>query len=108
MLHRLYVSPASAYAPPVAPSEPLIQNATHIIEDVLPKIVVSQMTYYICSAMLVFYVFSIVFGRLYTGMHSFVDCAFGALLGAIIWSLYMLCGDVVDQWLKTSGWIGMV
>jgi hypothetical protein len=31
------------------------------------------------------YATSIVFGRLYTAMHSFSDCAVGVFLGAIIW-----------------------
>jgi hypothetical protein len=30
-------------------------------------------------------VFSIVFGRLYTAMHSFTDCATGVVMGAGIW-----------------------
>lgn len=68
---------------------------------------VSETTYYICAAFLVFYVFSMVYGRLYTGMHSFTDCTVGALLGAAIWGLFVLFGDAVDTWLKTSGWIGM-
>jgi hypothetical protein len=34
------------------------------------------------------YVFSIVFGRLYTAMHSFTDCAAGATMGAGIWWVY--------------------
>ena len=35
--------------------------------------------------MLVIYTFSIVFGRLYTAMHSFTDCAVGVAMGAAIW-----------------------
>lgn len=107
LLHRLYNAPVTTYAPPLAPSEPLIQNATHIVEDVLPKVSLSLTTYSICVAVLVFYMFSIVFGRLYTGMHSITDCVSGMLLGTVIWGLYVLCGDIVDTWLKTSGWIGM-
>ena len=58
------------------------------------------------TGILVFYMLSIVFGRLYTGMHSFPDC-FGVLLGTGIWELFVLFGDILDTWLKTSGWIGM-
>ena len=67
---------------------------------------ISQTTYIIFSGILLFYVFSIVYGRLYTGMHSFTDCTVGVLIGAGIWGLYVLVGDALDHWLKTAGWIG--
>jgi hypothetical protein len=37
------------------------------------------------TGLLIFYTFSIVFGRIYTGMHSFTDCVMGTILGAGIW-----------------------
>lgn len=37
------------------------------------------------SILLSIYAFSIVFGRLYTAMHSFTDCAVGVFLGTMIW-----------------------
>ena len=66
----------------------------------------SQVTYQFAVALLLFYVFSIVYGRLYTGMHSFTDCAFGIALGAGIWGLHVLCGQAVDVWSRESGFIG--
>ena len=36
-------------------------------------------------SVLILYTFSIVFGRLYTAMHSFTDCLMGVLLGTVIW-----------------------
>lgn len=68
--------------------------------------VISSTTYWISAAVLIFYVFSIVYGRLYTAMHSFTDCAVGVLMGTAIWTIFVLCGESVDHWLKTSGWIG--
>ena len=50
--------------------------------------------------------FSIVYGRLYTAMHSFTDCAVGVLLGAAIWVLWLFYGDALDHWVKYSGYIG--
>jgi len=41
--------------------------------------------YGVLTAALAWYVFSIVFGRLYTAMHSFTDCMMGVLMGAGIW-----------------------
>ncbi|KAI0341413.1 hypothetical protein BDW22DRAFT_1332802 [Trametopsis cervina] len=105
ILYRLYTTPASAYSPPIAPSEPLLQNATHIIQDVLPEMAISQTTFYVGTAFLIFYTFSIVFGRLYTGMHSFTDCTVGVLLGAAIWVCFGQWYDSLDIWLKTAGWI---
>ncbi|KAI0088976.1 PAP2 superfamily-domain-containing protein [Irpex rosettiformis] len=105
ILHRLYTTPATVYSPPIAPSAPHLQNAAHIIEDILPEMRVTQTTYIVFSGILLFYVFSIVYGRLYTGMHSFTDCTVGVLIGASIWGLHVLVGDIVDSWLKTAGWI---
>ncbi|KAJ3714381.1 hypothetical protein C8R42DRAFT_682616 [Lentinula raphanica] len=41
--------------------------------------------YWSCTFLLIIYTLSIVFGRIYTAMHSFVDCVFGVLLGAAVW-----------------------
>ncbi|KAJ7655329.1 PAP2 superfamily-domain-containing protein [Mycena rosella] len=54
---------------PIAPTEPSLS---------LPA-------YAALTAGLVIYVTSIVFGRLYTAMHSFSDCAVGVFLGALVW-----------------------
>ncbi|KAJ7249383.1 sphingosine-1-phosphate phosphatase [Mycena rebaudengoi] len=42
-------------------------------------------TYVMLTVGLLWYATSIVFGRLYTAMHSFTDCITGVLLGAGIW-----------------------
>ena len=66
----------------------------------------TQLTYQLAVVVLAFYVFSIVYGRLYTGMHSFTDCVFGAALGAGLWGLHILCGQAVDTWSRENGFIG--
>ncbi|KAJ8514226.1 hypothetical protein ONZ45_g8224 [Pleurotus djamor] len=45
----------------------------------------SHSAYVGSTALLGLYAFSIVFGRIYTAMHSFIDCIAGSLLGASIW-----------------------
>ncbi|KAJ7512357.1 sphingosine-1-phosphate phosphatase [Mycena galericulata] len=40
------------------------------------------------TAGLAVYATSIVFGRLYTAMHSFTDCAVGVLLGVLLWLVH--------------------
>ncbi|KAI0062728.1 hypothetical protein BV25DRAFT_1803341 [Artomyces pyxidatus] len=56
------------------------------------------------AAFLAFYVCSIVGGRLYTGMHGFLDCAAGVLLGAAVWGVQWTVMPLVERWLVTSGW----
>ncbi|KAJ7199136.1 sphingosine-1-phosphate phosphatase [Mycena pura] len=46
---------------------------------------VSFPTYVACSVGLAAYATSIVFGRLYTAMHSFADCVVGIAIGALLW-----------------------
>ncbi|KAI0777323.1 PAP2-domain-containing protein [Trametes elegans] len=67
--------------------------------------VISSTTYAWLIALLVFYVFSIVYGRLYTAMHSFTDCFAGMAVGASIWAIHIYVGEAVDVWARTSGWI---
>ncbi|THH18859.1 hypothetical protein EW146_g2215 [Bondarzewia mesenterica] len=59
-----------------------------------------------CTSLLIFYVFSIVGGRLYTGMHGFVDCAVGFTLGTAIWAVQWAVMPAVERWIVSSGWRG--
>ncbi|KAG9316165.1 phosphatidic acid phosphatase type 2/haloperoxidase [Chiua virens] len=51
---------------------------------------VSSQTYWISCAILTLFAITIVFGRVYTGMHSFTDCGMGVALGAAIWGAYVV------------------
>ncbi|KAH0581654.1 hypothetical protein H2248_011351 [Termitomyces sp. 'cryptogamus'] len=51
----------------------------------LPEPTISVHIYTLLTIILSIYVFSIVFGRIYTAMHSFTDCAVGTILGSLIW-----------------------
>ena len=73
----------------------------------------STLSYAITCICLAFYTFSIVFGRLYTGMHSFTDCAVGVTLGSSIWAAHHIWWAPVESWLagaSTSSphpsWVG--
>ncbi|KAF7321362.1 Sphingosine-1-phosphate phosphatase [Mycena kentingensis (nom. inval.)] len=44
--------------------------------------------YVACTAGLVFYVASVVFGRIYLAMHSFTDCIVGVVVGIYTWVAY--------------------
>ncbi|KAF9474578.1 hypothetical protein BDN70DRAFT_815445 [Pholiota conissans] len=54
--------------------------ATSILEPIIPRGI-----YWILCAILFIYAFSVVFGRLYTAMHSFTDCLVGIILGTGLW-----------------------
>ena len=69
---------------------------------------ISSTTYWICCGILMLYVISIVFGRIYLGMHSFTDCAMGVALGAAMWAANVITFDTVERWLASKSWIGKV
>ena len=52
------------------------------------------------------YVFSVVGGRVYAGMHGFMDCSAGIVLGIIGWLLQRLVMPEVEKWVQSSGWSG--
>ncbi|KAL0256352.1 Long-chain base-1-phosphate phosphatase [Diplodia seriata] len=57
------------------------------------------------QAALYFYAASIVFGRLYCGMHGFLDVIIGTLLGALIAGVEILLGNSFDHWVcQDSFW----
>jgi len=57
-------------------------------------------------AILVLYVSSILGGRLYTGMHGFLDVFVGIILGIIGWVLQRVVMPEVERWIANSGWSG--
>lgn len=67
---------------------------------------ISPTTYWISTVLLVFYAFSIVFGRLYTAMHTFTDCVAGAAIGVFVWAGHWALEDVMENWIVNSGWSG--
>jgi hypothetical protein len=66
---------------------------------------ISPSIYYASCAILVIYAVTVVFGRLYTGMHSFTDCAVGVFLGVLIWGAYVVMKETFGNWLATAHWI---
>jgi hypothetical protein len=49
------------------------------------------------------YLVSVVFGRLYTGMHSVTDCTAGVLIGVMVWAAYALWEGALERLVSTSG-----
>lgn len=50
------------------------------------------------QALFYFYAISIIFGRLYCGMHGFLDVIVGSALGAMITGFYLIYVDWIDSW----------
>ncbi|KOS22123.1 Dihydrosphingosine 1-phosphate phosphatase [Escovopsis weberi] len=55
-----------------------------------------------------FYAVSIVFGRLYCGMHGFADVAIGSIMGALISLLEFNWGPALDAYVRGSAWAAPV
>lgn len=55
-----------------------------------------------------FYAVSIVLGRLYCGMHGFVDVVIGSILGAVITLVEFHYGPPLDLYLQQNGWTAVV
>ncbi|PFH47305.1 hypothetical protein AMATHDRAFT_152494, partial [Amanita thiersii Skay4041] len=78
LIHQLAFPPSDPAASPLAPP---------------PEPSISPTTFTRLTFLLLFYAFSIVFGRLYTAMHTFTDCVMGITLGTLIW-----------WWVNHAGW----
>ncbi|KAH7156943.1 hypothetical protein EDB81DRAFT_645744 [Dactylonectria macrodidyma] len=52
-----------------------------------------------------FYAISIIFGRLYCGMHGFLDVIVGSVMGAAIAWLEFYWGPPLDQYMHESTWL---
>jgi len=51
------------------------------------------------------YTVSIVFGRLYCGMHGFLDVIVGSVMGAAISLFEFYTAPVTDEWMLSSSWV---
>ncbi|KAF1956024.1 acid phosphatase/Vanadium-dependent haloperoxidase [Byssothecium circinans] len=60
--------------------------------------------YLALQALAYFYAVSIVFGRLYCGMHGFLDVVTGSILGAVIGLLQLRFGDDLDRYIFSGGY----
>jgi hypothetical protein len=54
-----------------------------------------------------FYALSIIFGRLYCGMHGFLDVVVGSVLGALITAFYLVFNDWMESWIFSGSYPGI-
>jgi len=60
--------------------------------------------FYPSCFLLAFYTFSIVFGRVYCGMHSFTDCTVGAIVGLAITAFWWTVGPTLEAFVISFDW----
>ncbi|KAF9102856.1 hypothetical protein BGX27_010839 [Mortierella sp. AM989] len=53
------------------------------------------------------YLFSVVFGRLYCGMHTKTDILGGTVIGVIVWAVQWIFRDSIDALMTESSWKGI-
>jgi hypothetical protein len=56
------------------------------------------------QALFYFYALSIIFGRLYCGMHGFLDVMVGSILGALITAFYLVYNDWMESWIFSGSY----
>ena len=50
--------------------------------------------------------FSVVFGRLYCGMHSLTDVAVGSAMGVLIWAAHWVAEGAIERLTLGASWLG--
>ncbi|KAI5799611.1 sphingoid base-phosphate phosphatase [Pyronema domesticum] len=99
-LHRITMSGSAAleYGFPSTHSTNAISVALYglLVLYATPEVTAKQRI--LCESLALIYSFSIVFGRLYCGMHGFLDVIVGILLGALIAVLQWGFQDKIDEY----------
>lgn len=67
---------------------------------------ISSTSYCVYLIGIIVYAFSIVFGRIYAAMHSFTDCIFGIIVGAVIWAFQHFYLERIVEAITHGGLIG--
>ncbi|CAI6273299.1 unnamed protein product [Periconia digitata] len=63
--------------------------------------------YLVLQGLCYFYAVSIIFGRLYCGMHGFLDVVVGSILGAVIGVLQVIYGQSLDDFIFSPEYTNM-
>ncbi|OTA98671.1 hypothetical protein M426DRAFT_103724 [Hypoxylon sp. CI-4A] len=109
-LHRITMSGSAAleYGFPSTHSANAVSVAVYCILCLhAPDNPLQQSTSSALEALAYFYAISIVFGRLYCGMHGFVDVIIGSILGAVLSLIEFYYGPALDSYLQTNGWTSL-
>jgi hypothetical protein len=107
-LHRITMSGSAAleYGFPSTHSANAVSVAVYALFTIhSPDCQLQQSTKLILEVVSYSYAFSIILGRLYCGMHGFLDVIFGSILGAIISAIECIYGADIDRYLHSSTWV---
>lgn len=106
-LHRITMSGSAAleYGFPSTHSANAVSIAVYVLFSLnSPDCTLQPTTKLILEALTYGYAFSITLGRLYCGMHGFVDVITGGILGAFLSIIECLYGAAMDNYLYSGTW----
>ncbi|KAF2152305.1 PAP2 domain-containing protein [Myriangium duriaei CBS 260.36] len=106
-LQRITMSGSTAleYGFPSTHSTNAVSVAVYLIYDIQTgAIVLSEPFRILALIACCWYAISIVFGRLYCGMHGFSDVIVGSALGAIIAGVQIYWGPAFDEFISQGAW----
>jgi hypothetical protein len=107
-LHRITMSGSAAleYGFPSTHSANAVSVAVYALFTIhSPDCQLQESTKMIIEVVSYAYAFSITVGRLYCGMHGFVDVIIGCIIGAFISIIECVYGARIDHFLHNSSWL---
>lgn len=107
-LQRITMSGSAAleYGFPSTHSANAVSVAVYTLFTVYsPDCPLQDTTKLILEVVSYFYAFSIVLGRLYCGMHGFLDVIVGSVIGAAISAIECIYGPEMDRFIYNSSWV---
>ncbi|KAJ8130716.1 hypothetical protein O1611_g2915 [Lasiodiplodia mahajangana] len=110
-LHRITMSGSAAleYGFPSTHSANAVSVAVYAILCLRsPENAFQPSTKLALEALSYFYAVSIVLGRLYCGMHGFVDVIIGSIMGAVITLVEFYYGPPLELYLQQNGWSAVI
>jgi hypothetical protein len=108
-LHRINMSGSAAleYGFPSTHSANAVSVAVYILFQLhSPESTLHPTTTLISQVISYFYMFSITLGRLYCGMHGFIDVGVGSAIGALVSVVECVYGDAFEAYLHSGTWVG--
>jgi len=107
-LHRITMSGSAAleYGFPSTHSANAVSVAVYCLFTIhSPESQLQPSTKLIVEILSYTYAFSIILGRLYCGMHGFIDVIIGSIMGAGISAIECIYGADIDRYLHSSTWV---
>ncbi|KAH7250080.1 uncharacterized protein BKA55DRAFT_594242 [Fusarium redolens] len=107
-LHRITMSGSAAleYGFPSTHSANAVSVAVYALLILRsPENTLAPTTKFALECLSYFYAVSIIFGRLYCGMHGFLDVIVGSIMGAAISLLEFYYGPPLDEYMHSSSWV---